>query len=307
MLIHFLKKIGPLVFVKRKIFMIPERLYPVGISIKWFFFSAVGMKGISERSHTPELIVSLTTFPARIRTVHRTIRTLLMQSEKPDQVILWLAEEQFPEKEKELPKELLELKKYGLKICWCEDIRSYKKLIPTLRKYPEAVIVTADDDLYYSRHWLRILYREYRKNPSYVQSHIVTEISLKDGKYQANGRRNVTGCRSSFLYKVVGCGGVLYPPHSLNPEIIREDIFMKICETNDDVWFWMMAVLNGTKVHMPIKNDAKIRYVEHTQEGPTLSSKNDRGEKLFWVQFKNMLEYYPEVDKILKEAYYANV
>ena len=58
---------------------------------------------------------------------------------------------------------------------------------------------------------------------------------------------------------------------------------------------------------MPEKNDSKIRYVEHTQEGPTLSSKNDRGEKLFWVQFKNMLEYYPEVDKILKEAYYANV
>lgn len=287
--------------------MIPEIVYHLYVEIKWKIYSIIGKKGISKHPHDPELIVSLTSFPARIHTIHKTIWTLLMQSEKPDRILLWLAEEQFPDKEKMLPQNLLKLKKHGLQIRWCKDIRSYKKLVPSILEYPEAVIVTSDDDLYYSKHWLRILYEEYLKNPFLVQSHIVTEISLKDGNYQAEGRKNLSGSRSSYLYKVVGCGGVLYPPQSLSPEVVREDIFMKICDTNDDIWFWLMAVLKGTKIHMPEKNDSKIRYVEHTQEGPTLSSKNDRGEKLFWVQFKNMLEYYPEVDKILKEAYYANV
>ncbi len=46
----------------------------------------------------------------------------------------------------------------GLTIDWCEDIKSYKKLIPTLKKYPDAIIVTADDDLIYDNKWLEQLY-----------------------------------------------------------------------------------------------------------------------------------------------------
>ena len=60
----------------------------------------------------------------------KTIKTLLKQTVKPDKVVLWLAEEQFPQKENELPSELLELQNFGLTIKWCTDIRSYKKLIP---------------------------------------------------------------------------------------------------------------------------------------------------------------------------------
>jgi hypothetical protein len=83
--------------------------------------------------------------------VHKTIETLLNQSHKADKVILWLAEEEFPNKEKGLPRELIQLIKSGLTISWCRDIKSYKKLIPALEKYPKSIIVTADDDLYYQK------------------------------------------------------------------------------------------------------------------------------------------------------------
>ena len=39
----------------------------------------------------PEIIISLTSYPARIKTVNQTIETLLNQSMKVDKVILWLA------------------------------------------------------------------------------------------------------------------------------------------------------------------------------------------------------------------------
>lgn len=54
-----------------------------------------------------KIIVSLTSYPARISTVHLTIDTLLSQTRKADKIILWLAPEQFPNKEDDLPAQLL--------------------------------------------------------------------------------------------------------------------------------------------------------------------------------------------------------
>ena len=90
--------------------------------------------GLNTEERSPKIIVSLTTFPKRIKTVHITIEQLLTQSVKPDKLILWLAEEQFPNKENDLPEDLLRLREFGLTIGWCKDLRSYKKLLPTLKE-----------------------------------------------------------------------------------------------------------------------------------------------------------------------------
>lgn len=299
--IRFCKRFHIIVTVKRRIFALPEKWFRFRLNMRWKLCSVLpGWKGVSRKSREPELIVSLTSFPARIDTVQHTIRSILLQSKKPDKVILWLASGQFPDGTDSLPQELLSLRKYGLTIGWCRDLRSYKKLIPALRKYPEAVIVTADDDLYYERNWLRILYEEYKKAPELVHCHRITQFSLRDGEYKAVGRGKNVSPKASFLYKVTGCGGVLYPPHCLSDEILREDIFQKICSTNDDIWFWLMAVRHGVRISVPEQNIPALHYVERTQAGPTLSSRNDRGENLFWVQFYNMLEQYPEIDRILR-------
>ena len=62
---------------------------------------------LNKAERTPLIIASLTTFPQRINIVSETIKTILAQSIKPDKVILWLAEEQFPQKETELPERSL--------------------------------------------------------------------------------------------------------------------------------------------------------------------------------------------------------
>ena len=43
-------------------------------------------------------------------------------------VELWLAKEQFPNYEIDLPNKIIDLIQYGLKICWCNDYRSLKNL-----------------------------------------------------------------------------------------------------------------------------------------------------------------------------------
>ena len=123
-----------------------------------------------------ELIISLTSYPPRINTINLTIKSLLNQSLKADKVILWLAPEQFPNKENDLPQNLTNLCNYGLTIDWYHDIKSYKKLIPTLRKYPDAIIATVDDDAIYPYQWLEKLYISYLKYPKNIQAHRVTQI-----------------------------------------------------------------------------------------------------------------------------------
>ena len=98
------------------------------------FYKRTKSSGITSAKRNPLLIVSLTSYPLRMKTIHFTLHTLLNQSIKPDKIILWLAKEQFPRREKDVPRRIRRLRKYGLSIEWCNDIRSYKKLIPTLKE-----------------------------------------------------------------------------------------------------------------------------------------------------------------------------
>lgn len=260
--------------------------------------------GINREKRNDSIVVSLTSFPGRIGVVSETIKSLLIQTMKPDRVILWLAKEQFPDREKSLPKDLLELKNYGLEILWCDDIRSYKKLIPTLQIEPNSIIVTADDDIYYRIDWLSGLYKAHLQKPKCVVCYRATKFYLDDGeKYKTVGGGHDLWPEPSYLHKLTGCGGVLYPVGALFKDICRDDIFMTECKTNDDIWFWLMAVLKGTKIYCPKSDDVDIIEVERAKKTPSLTSINDNGEHLFWKDFNNMLNYYPEVDKILRQEY----
>ncbi|MDE7273218.1 MAG: hypothetical protein K2N95_09170 [Lachnospiraceae bacterium] len=281
-----------------------KRTLPFRNKIMWYLCSnKKRWIGITNQKRRVKIIVSLTSFPARIETVDITVKSLLMQSLKPDEIILWLAREQFPGKEDGLPNRLLELKKYGLTINWCNDIKSYKKLIPALRMYPEDIIVTADDDVYYERHWLKRLYLGYEKAPDYVHCHRITKFYIKDNEYKMKEGEFDIYPFPSYLHKLTGVGGVLYPPHILSKEVLDEEKFRNLAPTNDDIWFWLMAVLNGVKINVVKNNIPRIEAVKSTQEGECLNKINDSGEKLLWKDFHRMLGTYPKLDDILRNEY----
>jgi glycosyltransferase involved in cell wall biosynthesis len=67
------------------------------------------VKFVKQNINADKITISLTSYPARINIVHKAILTLLNQSKKAAKIILWLASEEFPNKELDLPKELLAL------------------------------------------------------------------------------------------------------------------------------------------------------------------------------------------------------
>jgi hypothetical protein len=262
--------------------------------------------GITTTNRTPRLIVSLTSFPERMYDIHFCLYSLLNQTFQPDEIVLWLAEEEFPDKEKDVPPDVLRLLQKGLTIKWCENVRSYIKLIPSLRDYPNDIIVTADDDIYYPENWLELLYKSYLKEPAYIHCHRAHRVKFsQDGcvdKYN-NWEKEILDNIPSLLNFSTGVGGVLYPPKSLYQDASNHHLFMDLCPTADDVWFWVMAVLQGSKVKIVENNVSKLTYINPERELGLnqeqtlaklniLQNKNDE-------QINNVFNYYKELKQKL--------
>ena len=201
--------------------------------------------------NSKNIIVSLTSFPKRINYVLLTIKSIIRQTLKPNKIILWLSKTEFIKKEKNLPLNLLSLIKKGLNIKFVKkNIKSYKKLIPSLKKYPNNLIITVDDDIIYRKDTIEKLYKNYIKFPKDIHAHRITKFKYKSGKFEVISGGYQYYKNSSFLNKLTGVGGVLYPPNSLYKDVLREDLFLKLAPTNDDQWFWIQAILNNVRIRV---------------------------------------------------------
>lgn len=103
---------------------------------------------------------------------------------------------------------------------------------------------------------------------------------------------------SSYLF-LTGVGMVLYPTKCFYKDIFREDIFLKLANNNDDVWFWAMLILNKIKIRLPYNNYKKINYIPNTQENGLWLSINKHGEGN--EAFNRIMQAYPQIKKIMKE------
>ena len=250
-----------------------------------------------------KVIISLTSYPARIGTIHKVIKSLLNQTYKADKIVLWLADSQFPTKENELPQQLLQLKSDKFDIDWCEDLKSYKKLIPTLELYTNDISVTVDDDNIYPNCWLEKLINCHKKYPKDVCCHRVTKFLYKNKKFKCIAGGYDYYKNGSYLNKLVGLGGVLYPPNCFYKDILNKELFQKLAPTNDDQWFWFQAILNNRKIRVVDNPEIEAHYIEGSQDCGLSNNINDNGEKRFWKDFANLEKYYPQAISKLKMEY----
>ena len=126
-------------------------------------------------------IISLTSWKARINTVSKTLFSLIQQC-PGFHIVLCLSEEEFPERENELPENLmLFVKNELIEILWVyKNYKVFKKILFTMDKYRDVPVISADDDCIYTCNyaqelydkWLEdkkcvIRYNMYNKNPNW--------------------------------------------------------------------------------------------------------------------------------------------
>jgi hypothetical protein len=233
------------------------------------------------RNHRPggahrlphRLVVSLTSYPKRFDVLELTLKTLLMQDVRPDDVVLWIAHEDM----RHIPPAIAELQNDGLTIRATDDLRSYKKIIPGLQHYSDAIIVTADDDVYYPRDWLRRLTREYRDGVAEVlchRAHLMRRAGDGFLPYDSWTFNIRTGASTPEVF-FTGVGGVLYPPGVLHGDVTDVARIRELCPNTDDVWLNWMARLNGAAVR---KVDGWIRFYEWSGSQDVALQNSNRGE-----------------------------
>ena len=217
------------------------------------------------------LVLSLTSYPARFGTLALTLRGILRQSVRPDRVILWLDEGD----EKLLPQEVASLP--GLEVRPCPRWRSYKKIVPTLLAHPDAFVVTADDDVYYSADWLEGLVGAAGAGAR-IACHRAHRITLgADGRPApyADWRHNVDAPEQTPLTFLTGVSGVIYAPGVFHPDATRDDLFTRLAPRSDDVWLYWMHRLAGVEAQ---KIGVRARILEwEGSQAQSLRSENLHG------------------------------
>jgi len=203
----------------------------------------------ASHSRERELIVSLTTYPARIEKVWVVIETILHQKVKPDRIILWLYIGEF--QDKNLPKNLIKLTKRGLEIRYCDvNMKPHKKYYYTIFENPDADVITVDDDIFYPRDLVQNIIYYKNKYPGSIISPIVHEITIERGKIKPYTQwkkvRANTEPRKSNLF--IGAGGVLYPAGCLSKDVFNLEVILGDAIIVDDLWLKLMSIKRGTKV-----------------------------------------------------------
>lgn len=246
--------------------------------------------GINTENREETIIVSLTSFPARINDIWITIETILRQSFKPDKIILWLANEQFPDKV--LPARLNQLINRGLTIEYCTDLRSHKKYYYSLKNFPESKIITLDDDLYYHKDVLKNLMVLHKQFPGQIvtnRAHKITFNGKNINPYR-KWKHNVTDTIPSHLLVATGGAGTLYTKGALSQDVFNEKLFKKLCFHADDLWLKVMALKNHTMIVTNKCYNKDYISVGLTQKQKLVTTNVINGGND--EQLKNLLEHF---------------
>lgn len=247
------------------------------------------------------IILSFTSFPARINDVWKVVESLKNQSVLPERIILWLSKVQFPTKES-IPETLWKEEDELFEIRMVEeDIRSHKKFYYVMQEYPDKTFVTCDDDIYYHPDMLKNLVDGSKKFPGCVIANTARYIQF-DEDNQVLPYNSWQVVQKPFASKdliQIGVGGVLYPPHVLHVLTLRKDLFFSLIPMADDIWLNCMARLNGIPV---VKTAMQLLPLPIENGSPSLSSVN-RGSSKNDDQLKALRAWLKE---FLFDPYAAN-
>ena len=236
--------------------------------------------GVNTAPRKEKVIVSLTTFPARVDRAYYAIKSLMLQSVLADKIFLWVAESQFPGRI--LPKKLQELERLGLTVRWCEDLRSHKKYFYALQEQKEdELVLTYDDDIIYEKDSVEKLIRFHELYPNCVICNRAHDIRVDEkgdflpfSKWSIHSSEGV-GKPSLYLMPSTG-NGCLYPYGCMPPITFDWEIAKANALTADDIWMRFCSLSNGIGVVKTRETIATLCNVWGSQ-GERLTLLNDHG------------------------------
>ena len=244
-----------------------------------------------------DVVVSIATYPPRYPTLYLTLKSLLLQEPAPRRIELCVTEEEASL----LPPSVVSLFPYGVEIRIAEhNLQSFKKYHPLRAAEPETTIVTADDEVYYWKGWLKQLLAG-QEHGRQIVAHRARLIQLDEQGMPLPYRQWPVAPTptTSHLVFPTGSGGVLYPPGVHHPDVLDIETYRRLCPTNDDIWLYWMARRQGSSLRT-LGGNKWLRTWQGTQRNALTTLNVDQGAND--PQVASMVKAYGFADLPLPRA-----
>lgn len=261
--------------------------YPLSLFRKWQLRLNSSSVPFNKSNSIP-CVISLTSIPSRIETIDLVIRSLLMQDQPAEKIILWLNSSL----KGLLPKKLNDLQSDYFEIRFRDQTSPHRKLVFSLQELTEKVVVTCDDDIMYDKTWLGRLYKDHLRYPKDIIAHqcraitVIDEALLSYHQWPTIEDKDVS-C-ANFL--PIGYGGVLYPVGSLHSDVTDASKYMMLAPKADDLWFKAMSLINNTQVRRSSDPRGKPLPIIGTKGGSL--AKTNIAQDGNRIQWQAICDYY---------------
>ncbi len=204
-------------------------------------------------------IISMTSWKKRINHAGKSIYSILKNC-PGFHFVLVLSIDEFPNKEKELPNDINTLIDYNaIELLWVkENIFAFKKVLPTMDKYREVPVISADDGCRYTSNFAEDLYKAWLKDKSAIHS-------------------KVQFCSNDITFGGGGFG-IIFPPYCFGEYTLP--VPQCIVNTNhDDAYYGALAKRLNIKYRYDVggTKQAFINFFDDERNGLNFTHKSDNG------------------------------
>lgn len=236
------------------------------------------------RGQHEDYVVSLTSFPARIRTLPFVMRALVEQTCPPSEIHLYLGKDEIPNR-RWLPKALLELEERGLTVHFVEKTcHQYDKFLHDAELNSDRPYVIVDDDVIYHPHSMAMLLEGLDQHSGCVianRCHMM-EVGL-DGALAPYSiwKREQRAEKPAFRLMPTGAGGVLYPAGFLTrTPVANVREVLRHAPYADDIWLKACALAAGIPTFATELSSGSLWYHRYTptmRAGTLMATNVERG------------------------------
>ena len=250
-----------------------------------------------------QVYISLTSIFQNQNILLETLKSIMIQSKMPDKIFLYLSEEPYILDKGFQNKKITDINLLNfinnnkiISINWVKNTGSYRKLLPLLKdKWEEdCFIITIDDDTVYDSHLIQNLINDYYEQKCVVGYRGFTPSFDKVENFNYLKKKKEVQKLSLYNY-LTGKGGILYKPeffHKTQDLIFNHEIYLNFCHTADDIWFYIVRLLNNINCYI---DDKKIWLTkDNTKSGLYVHFNNKNNNNT--VVFKNTIKKLKDLD-----------
>jgi glycosyltransferase involved in cell wall biosynthesis len=220
-----------------------------------------------------KFVVSLTSFPARIKTIDLVLQSLFEQTCPPPEIHLWLGADEIRSRAF-LPSQLLKYEKFGLRVHFVpKTFHQYDKFMHNSNLNKETAFVIVDDDVIYPPTSMESLLNAHRAYPNAVIANRCHRIGITaEGDIEPYNLwpREIQVLVPDLCAIPTGAGGVLYPPNFLNNPLVTDvQSILAHAPYADDIWLKVCALARGIPTMTTTLSHGSSWYVRYT---PTMKA-----------------------------------